>query len=671
MKSIHLVFGAQWDIIPGSTEQEFEELYQKTLKPFVSTLYEIEKLQVTLFFSGTILELLEKLHPEFFNILDEMMKRQQVELLGGGYYSPAFSIIPLNDKLGQIEMLTTYIRSHFGKRPRGFWSSQPFWDIHFPTTLSSCGLEYCFLNDYAFQSSGVKADDLFYAHYTEELGKNISILPLLSEIQQDVFLADPKYIIRALKMKSRLNNRGVVSIIADGTQFQKMMQPGNNNRRIDWLKDLAQCLESSKKHIRVLTAAEYIKRFPLTRKVYLNGNYSKSFFHALYKNGKNRVFSNGYIKSTHFKQFMNKYHESNLLYAKMMYTNVSVGQLRGDKYRKLNAKEELWKAQNHTGYWHGDHEGIYSPRLRSELYKNLINAEKVTRVKGVFFTSIISTDFDFDGENELLYQSNEMNVYVHLNGGIVFELDYIPVLHNYGNSLTRQHEHYHKQSLLAKLIQKPKADISVDSYPRKIFCDHFFSHAVTFQGWKSGQFQEAGDFLNTHYTLKDLKREQRQITLERTGIIRVGKSQCPVYVEKKYIFKKNTVQICYTLINKSPKTFEIAFASELNTSFASPNKDDYSLIDQSGKTPALCNSIMSEKDQMTGMVMEDRIAGTRLNWNSSVTFSLWHQAVYANIYRSGIMIDSYQHMCDMLVWKISLVPEKEWQVTVELVFEKV
>ena len=50
----------------------------------------------------------------------------------------------------------------------------------------------------------------------------------------------------------------------------------------------------------------------------------------------------------HFRHFLTNYRESNLLYSKMMYTQVLVNQVRGDKYRKKSAREELWKGQNHN-----------------------------------------------------------------------------------------------------------------------------------------------------------------------------------------------------------------------------------------------------------------------------------------------------------------------------------
>ena len=70
------------------------------------------------------------------------------------------------------------------------------------------------------------------------------------------------------------------------------------------------------------------------------------------------------------------------MYAKMMYTNILVNQIKGDKYKKKAAKEELWKGQNSYAYWHGQHKGIYTNKLRKEIYRSLIEAERITRGPG-------------------------------------------------------------------------------------------------------------------------------------------------------------------------------------------------------------------------------------------------------------------------------------------------
>ena len=83
---------------------------------------------VTLHYSGILMEWLEKPYPEFLTLLAEMVTRGQVEVLGGGYYDPILPLIPMNDKLGQLEKMTTRLRVRFETRPRGCWIAEKVWE---------------------------------------------------------------------------------------------------------------------------------------------------------------------------------------------------------------------------------------------------------------------------------------------------------------------------------------------------------------------------------------------------------------------------------------------------------------------------------------------------------------------------------------------------------------
>jgi len=89
-KSVHVCFGTNCTFPPGFASDDCERLYQNTYKPLLSSLYNIPELPFTLSLSGPLIEWMEHHHPEFFMILEEMVARKQIEILGGGYYSPLF-----------------------------------------------------------------------------------------------------------------------------------------------------------------------------------------------------------------------------------------------------------------------------------------------------------------------------------------------------------------------------------------------------------------------------------------------------------------------------------------------------------------------------------------------------------------------------------------------------
>jgi hypothetical protein len=121
--------------------------------------------------------------------------------------------------------------------------------------------------------------------------------------------------------------------------------------------------------------------------------------------------------------------EANGIYSKMIFTSVLISQLKGDKYRKQNAREELWKAQDSCLFTPG--KGLKRNELRKAAYNSLLRAERLSRERGKFISSLIQHDFDLDGVKEYLFQDARINCYIQLKGAGIFELDYLPKDWNY------------------------------------------------------------------------------------------------------------------------------------------------------------------------------------------------------------------------------------------------
>jgi predicted glycosyl hydrolase (DUF1957 family) len=124
----------------AAKDVEFEDRYNSSIKPFLTGLYNNPELPAALHFSGPLLERLERKKPECFLLISTLVARKQVELLGGGYYEPLLPLLPPPDKIGQIELLSTYLRRHFGKRPQGCLLPFTVWEQSLATTLRLCGM---------------------------------------------------------------------------------------------------------------------------------------------------------------------------------------------------------------------------------------------------------------------------------------------------------------------------------------------------------------------------------------------------------------------------------------------------------------------------------------------------------------------------------------------------
>jgi alpha-amylase len=360
-----------------------------------------------------------------------------------------------------------------------------------------------------------------------------------------------------------------------------------------------------------------------------------------------------------FRQFLCRYRESNWMYSKMMYTHILVNQIRGDKYRKKTAREEMWKGQSHFGYWHGSMGGIYWPSVRKEHYRAFIEAERLTRSDGIFTPSIISFDFDMDGRNEYVYQGRDINAYVHHMGGILFELDYIPCRWNYGDTLSRIPEYYHVNG-----------EKIYDRYMRKCFADHFLDEGEAIRETQDVPQLERGDFLDQEYELYKLNREHRELTLGRDGGVRIRKRTYPLNVRKKYVFKRGGLEVEYTITNLSGKTLDLRFGSEINLSFPSKDSKHLAILGSDKSKRVRIPSRPHASRSLGRLQLKDLKNRVQIAINSSEPFSLWTtplETVSRTLCRRE---RHYQGSCFLPLWNLRLEPDQSWSNRIGLSFSR-
>ena len=154
--------------------RDFERLYNSIYKPLLSFLYSHPKVLFSFNFSGPQLSFLNDVYPESIDILRELTSRHQVEVLGGGYYTPLFPLLFPVDRSGQIEKMTSLLRATVGKRPLGMSLFASVWDPSLVTVLQSCGMLYVHLESSLIPHSSSSG---FYPVIVYEQGKSLRILP--------------------------------------------------------------------------------------------------------------------------------------------------------------------------------------------------------------------------------------------------------------------------------------------------------------------------------------------------------------------------------------------------------------------------------------------------------------------------------------------------------------
>ena len=141
MERLAFCFGIHNHQPVGNFDHVMVEATERSYRPFLERLDRRPEIRLSAHFTGSLLEWLRERAPRVFDLLGTLAARGQVELLTGGFYEPILAVLPDHDKIGQIERLTTFLKSHFGVRPRGMWLAERVWEPQLPRVLSEAGVE--------------------------------------------------------------------------------------------------------------------------------------------------------------------------------------------------------------------------------------------------------------------------------------------------------------------------------------------------------------------------------------------------------------------------------------------------------------------------------------------------------------------------------------------------
>lgn len=558
-----VILGTYNHMPEGASNRMFELTYQSSLRPFLSSLCKFPNVYAMLYYSGTVLQWIEENHPEFLILLEEMVNRRQLEMLGGGFFSPMLSALQPSDRLGQIEMLTTYLRKALGKRPSGGWLYEYGWDSTFPHVLRSSGFSYTFLPANKLVSAGLAQEDLGSPILTEDQRKMIYVFPVFDT--GEILSSAMPFESALEKIEAIYPECGLYTIMADGHSIPAMWEASGLEspdvmfeRTFAWFQK--NCLD-----IETTTAQAQAKTFRSSTLFYLSSCASSRVTEAFL--AQNRAMPSSALPHIS-RQLILGNPAARLLSDKMQHVRGLVNLLRGDKSRKKSAQEDLWRTQSGDAYWESFLGGIRRPEVRIGLYRNLLEAEKATRIHGSFSPGVLLDDIDCDGEREILYQAADYNCYVHSKGALAFELDSMKSRHNYCSSYD--------------VSRKGRTGLFRDAiHPAHSFVDPLL------------------DLSAMSYSVSDKERGIQNIIFWRDAHFRQGTVLNSLSIRKSYLFQKHCASVDYHLENQSQRKVEIRFCTELWLQPAASREDAVFSIAQGRSRrdiPAGAESFDSEGD---------------------------------------------------------------------------
>lgn len=574
----------------GNFENVIERAYQNCYLSFVNLLSKYPDLKVSLHISGCLLDYFEAKHPEFLEKLKTMVGCGCLEFLGGGYYEPILIAIPERDVFGQIAMMSDYLKTRFGERPSGMWIPERVWQPRLAEIIPKAKIRYSILDDTHFLRAGLVKEEL-YGYFVSGKGKEkLAVFPSDKNLRYSIPFAPVSEVMDYFTKVAATHDKPLFIYGDDAEKFGEW--PGTHKWVYEekWLVNFLNELRKNCLWLKTTHFSDYLESYPAQGEIEIpEASYDEMLEWA----------------GGSWLNFLKKYPEANQMQKKMLYVSEKIAAItpktKSEAKKAEQARRLLYRGQCNCGYWHGVFGGLYLYHLRSAIYGNLIDADKIAddilhkNEKG--WQEIKIFDFDKDGKDEALMESPEFSLYFDpQDGGVLKELDFRPENINLVNTLARRKEAYHEKikeamnkaagcgepspATIHEDIRLVDAGISqkliYDRFGRYCLREHFISPETTRASFADNSFEELGDFAGCAY---EVKKEKSSVTFYTNGHIRENMA----VISKRITIRQEKIAVDYSIEAKAAKISDILFAVEFNLTLPFLNDKRYSYFaDSSG-----------------------------------------------------------------------------------------
>ncbi|MDR2642186.1 MAG: DUF1926 domain-containing protein [Planctomycetaceae bacterium] len=598
MRPIRFIFAIHNHQPIGNFGHVIEQTYQDSYLPFIELFESFPKLKLALHISGSLMEWLAELHPEYLDRIAVLIRDHRIEVIGGPFFEPILSMLPSRDRIGQIEMYSDWLKKRLGAQIAGLWIPERVWEQSYVRDLVDAGMRYTILDDTHLKYAGVDENALLRHYLTEDDGKTINVFPGSERLRYLIPFGRIEDVISYLAEASEKDQFPVVVHGDDGEKFGSWPQTYRHVYEDKWLYKFFDALSENSDWIITTTPSEVINSVPPLGKIYIHdGSYREMTEWVLkpeqqlelehlrcdMEHDERWQVIRQFISGGFWRNFKIRYPESDEMYCRMMSVSMRLKKSIEEGWSGAEielARESLYRSQCNCGYWHGAFGGIYLPHLRNAVYSELIKSDnlidKATERTGEWVESQ-TADFNFDGKNEVRLTNDKMNLLLapHL-GGMMYEFDIKSIAHNLLATITRRPEAYHQKIMQRynfeggdntgqRIIFKQEGlarRLQYDWYPRKSLIDLFYDYDTDFDAVYNSRVGQHGNFVQEEYDAVIRKKSGRiQVLLSREAyaygaLMRIDKAIT-------LSAGSNVVEIAYRLSNL-PKDYRLHFAVEMN-----------------------------------------------------------------------------------------------------------
>jgi alpha-amylase len=504
----------------GNFDPVFERLTRACYRPFLEAVRARPWLPLTGHYSGPLLTWWEKNDSSMIDLIGTMVAEGRMELLLGGFFEPVLASLSSEDRRGQIAMMRDYLRERFGASAEGLWLTERVWDGEITDDLIAEGVRYVLVDDRHFKVSGFEDAALHGYYLTESRGEPLAVFPIDEQLRYLIPFRPVEELIDRLRS---IHARGG-EVVIYGDDGEKMGGwPGTAGwvYRDGWLERFLDGIEAaSEEFLEMVTGGSILREVKPSGLCYLpTASYTEMEGWALPADrlvvkaeleavlGERAGRYRSFIRGGHWKNFLVKYPEVNLLHKKALRLS---GILRRRTMVPTRVREELYAAQCNDAYWHGIFGGLYLPHLRGAVWERLARVEKYLRMgEGLALEAL---DIDVDGREEIWAHSYQFSAIVRPGAGArVSEYTRFSEEHNFANVIARRFEAYHHalpeggnggapgdgsvsiHDLARELPPGARDALVFDRSPRGLFVDRFIE-CESVDAYRREAFPEHGAF---------------------------------------------------------------------------------------------------------------------------------------------------------------------------------
>lgn len=665
----------------GNFEHVIADSFARCYHPMLEVFAAHPHVRFGLHWSGVLYDWAEEREARTMDLLQELVERGQVELLGGGYYEPLLPLLPPQDVRAQLEAMQAYVQRRFAQTPTGFWLTERVWEPQLPRLCGPAGLRYTMTDDTHFRAAGLRPDELVGYYLTEDGGETLGVFPVDKGLRYAIPFREPEESIRRLREVAEQRPGSALTYGDDGEKFGLWPDTYDWVYERRYLHRFCEALEREQEWLRILPPGEYLAEAPPTGRIYLpTASYDEmetwalraedqqlydDLLHAELPATERRFLRGGF-----FRNFLAKYAEANLLHKRMLATSRRVAAL--DAEDGATARRELWQSQCSCPYWHGLFGGLYLNGIRQAAHSHAIRAGAIADApghEGPAWVAVERGDLLGDGHEDVGVRGAAMELWVHpADGGTVSVLDDRRTARMLTDVLARQREGYHAKVPQARVVTGTEAPASIhdivrakeagleqllhyDPLPRWSFRDRLLAPEDDLHAAVEARLHDAAGFAARRYACTtEAAGARAHVVLESAAAPRLRKGFT-------YDDAAGTLTVMYGAPNHTDGRWR--FATELNLTLLAREAPDRHLRIQTGGARAeAAFGDTAEHADVTAFELVDEWAGATLGVRCTPGATLWHYPIETVSNSEAGYERTYQGTAFVLVWDWDLTSSR-------------